>query len=141
MSTLPTKKLFTVDEYHRMVDAGILREGERVELISGEVLTMSPIGARQMAALDRATRLFVMRLGESAIVRVGGAVRLDRFNEPQPDLVVLRPKEDFYVSALAEIYDIYLILEVSDSSLQFDLTVKAGLYAERGIAEYWVVDV
>jgi Uma2 family endonuclease len=141
MSTLSTKKRFTVDEYHRMVDAGILREGERVELIDGEVLTMSPIGARHMAALDRATRLFVTRLGERAIVRVGGSVRLDRFNEPQPDLVVLRPKEDFYLSGAAGISDIYLILEVSDSSLRFDLAVKASLYAERGIAEYWVVDV
>lgn len=141
MSILSTKKRFTVDEYHRMVDAGILREGERVELIDGEVLTMSPIGARHMAALDRANRLFVMRLGETAIVRVGGSVRLGHFNEPQPDLVVLRPKEDFYVSGAAGISDIYVILEVSDSSLRFDLAVKAGLYAEWGIAEYWVVDV
>jgi Uma2 family endonuclease len=141
MSTLFTKKLFTVDEYHRMVDAGILREGDRVELINGEVLTMSPIGLGHMAALDRATRLFVTRLGESAIVRVGGSVRLDSFNEPQPDLVVLRAKEDFYLSGAAAIADIYLIVEVSDSSLRFDLAVKAGLYAERGIVEYWVVDV
>jgi len=141
MATITTKKLFTVDDYHRMVGAGILSESDRVELIHGEILTMSPIGTRHMAAVDRANRLFVTTLGDSAIVRVGGSVRLDRFNEPQPDIVLLRPRDDFYVSATAGASDIFLIIEVADSSLEYDQGIKASLYAERGVSEYWIVDL
>jgi Uma2 family endonuclease len=141
MSAEITKRLFTVRDYHRMVDAGILRENDRVELIYGEVLAMSPIGSPHGAHVDRATRAFVRAAGDLAIVRVQGNVELDQYNEPLPDIVLMRPKEDFYASGLPDPTDVFLIVEVSDSSLKYDRGLKARLYAETGIREYWVVDV
>src|SRR6266850_8391663 len=99
MSTEIPKRLFTVHDYHRMVDAGILREKDRVELIYGEVLAMSPIGPHHGASVDRANRFMMNAVGDKAIVRIQGSVRLDEYSEPQPDVVLLRPKEDFYYSA------------------------------------------
>jgi Uma2 family endonuclease len=135
------KRLFTVDEYMRMANAGILSPNERVELINGEILIMSPAGPRHHAAVDRANRTFVMGAGESAIVRVQGDVVLHRFAAPEPDLVLLRPKPDFYASKQAGPEDVLLIIEVSDTSLDYDTTAKLNLYAIIGIPEYWVADL
>src|SRR6185369_16725956 len=96
MSKLIKRRLFTVDDYHRMGDAGILRAEDRVELIYGEIVSMSPIGNPHNAAVDRANRAFVYATGDTAIVRVQGSVRLDLYSEPQQDIVILKPKADFY---------------------------------------------
>ena len=141
MSTDIVKKLFTVRDYHRMVDAGILSEHDRVELIRGEVVAMSPIGPAHGAVVDRINRALSRVVGDLAIVRVQGNVQLDEYNEPEPDIVLLRPNEDFYYSALPSPSDIFLVVEVSDSSLNYDRGLKAELYAETGIPECWVVDV
>src|SRR5438094_10531926 len=90
MATETSKRLFTVHDYHRMVDAGILREGDRVELIRGEVLAMSPIGPPHSAAVLRANNSLLKVVGERALVGVQGSIRLDEYNEPQPDLYLLR---------------------------------------------------
>jgi Uma2 family endonuclease len=136
-----TKRLFDVDDYHRMADAGILAEDDRVELIDGEILAMTPIGPRHSASVDRATRALVTAVGERAIVRVQGSVRLDRFREPQPDFVLLRPQADFYASRLPGPSDVLLIIEVAESSLDYDRDVKARVYAESAVPEYWLVDL
>ena len=102
MAVEVTRRRFTADEYQEMGRAGILREGDRVELIDGEVLAMSPIGAPHVGTLNRLNRLFVQRAGDTATVQVGGAIRLDSYSEPQPDLVLLKARADFYVSALPE---------------------------------------
>lgn len=136
-----TKRLFTVHDYHRMGEAGILSKDDRVELIYGEILAMSPIGPRHNAAVDRATRAMVNITGERAIVRVQGSVGLDEYDEPQPDVVLLRPKEDFYAPQLPGPPDILLIVEIAESSLEYDRSIKARLYAETGISEYWVADL
>jgi Uma2 family endonuclease len=141
MATEVSRKLFTVDDYHRMVDAGILSEDDRVELIRGEILQMSPIGPRHSAAVLRANQSLVRIVGDRAIVGVQGSVRLDMYDEPQPDLYLLRPKEDFYASGHAGPPDILLIIEVADSSLRYDQTIKLDLYAETGVQEYWVSDL
>jgi Uma2 family endonuclease len=141
MTVQITKRLFTVDDYHRMGEAGILAECDRVELIEGEILAMTPIGPPHGAAVDRATRAMVNAIGDRAIVRVQGSVRLNQYNEPQPDIVLLRPTEDFYASRLPGPADIRLIVEIAQSSLEYDRTVKARLYAETGVAEYWVADL
>jgi len=141
MPTDVIKKLFTVRDFHRMVDAGILSEHDRVELIRGEVVTMSPIGPPHAALVDRANRSFGRAVGDKAIVRVQSNVELDEYSEPEPDIVLMRPKDDFYYSALPLPGDIFLIVEVSDSSIRYDRGLKAELYAEKGIPEYWVVDV
>lgn len=141
MAVEVTRRRFTADEYQEMGRAGILREGDRVELIDGEVLAMSPIGPSHNGTVNRLTRLFFQRTGDTATVQVGGAVRLDSYSEPQPDLVLLKARADFYVSALPGPADVLLAIEVAQSSLAYDRGVKSSLYARRGIAEYWIVDL
>jgi Uma2 family endonuclease len=136
-----SRRRFTVHDYHRMVDAGILCEDDRVELIRGEILTMSPIGPRHNAAILRANRMLGRLVGELAIVGVQGSVRLDEYDEPQPDVYLLRPKEDFYASGHAGPGDILLIIEMADSSLEYDQSIKRGLYAETQVPEYWIADI
>src|SRR2546428_3421807 len=136
-----TRRLFDVDDYHRMAKAGILSEDDRVELIDGEIVAMTPIGSRHNAAVDRANRSLTMALGDRAFVRVQGSVRLDRFREPQPDFVLLRPQADFYASRLPGPSDILLIIEVAESSLGYDRDVKARIYAQSAVPEYWLGDL
>jgi len=132
---------FTVDDYHRMAEAGILGEDDRVELIEGEIVEMSPIGRRHQACLDRMTALFSTRLAGRAIVRIQGPVRLSHFSEPQPDLVLLRPRADYYASVDAGPDDVLLLIEVADASLAYDREVKTPLYARAAVAEYWILDL
>jgi Uma2 family endonuclease len=141
MSKLIKRRLFTVHDYHRMGDAGILRAEDRVELIYGEIITMSPTGNPHNAAVDRATRAFIHAAGDTAIVRVQGSVRLNLYNEPEPDFALLKPKDDFYAKAGAGPADVLLIVEMAASSLKYDRKVKVRLYADMGIPEYWVVDL
>jgi Uma2 family endonuclease len=136
-----SRRRFTVHDYHRMVDAGILCEDDRVELIRGEILLMSPIGPRHNAAILRGNQMLSRLVGDRAIVGVQGSVRLDEYDEPQPDLYLLRPKDDFYASGHAGPRDILLIIEVADSSLEYDQTIKLELYAETQVPEYWIADI
>jgi Uma2 family endonuclease len=141
MADAVLRRRFTVDDYHRMGEAGILSEDDRVELIDGEVVAMSPIGPRHSACVSRATQALVLAARESAIVQPQGPVRLDRFNEPQPDLMLLRPRADFYASRHPGPADVLLVVEIADSSLRYDRSVKARLYAEWGVPEYWLADL
>ena len=136
-----SKRLFDVRDYYRMAEAGILQEGDKVELIEGEVLAMSPIGSPHSAAIDRAARALMKLSGDAAIVRIQGPVRLDDYNEPQPDIALLRPKKDFYAAGHPSPPDILLIVEIAQSSLQFDQTIKLRLYGRAGVPEYWVSDI
>ena len=135
------KRRFTVDDYHRMGQTGILLPDDRVELIDGEVVAMTPIGPRHSACIDRANRALVLLVADRAIVRVQSSVRLNRYNEPEPDLVLLRPQADFYASRLPGPADILLIIEVAESSADYDREVKSPLYAGAGVPEYWLVDL
>ena len=136
-----SRKRFTADEYQRMGQVGILSEDDRVELIDGEVLAMTPIGARHAACVDSATRAMVIGAGDSAIVRVQSSVRLNLYTEPEPDVVLLRPRADFYASRHPGPADILLIIEIADSSIEYDEDVKTQIYAESGVPEYWVADL
>jgi Uma2 family endonuclease len=133
-----SKKLFTVDEYYRMVDAGILAENDRVELIEGEIIEMSPIGQRHMACVDRATDVFTSSLKGRALISVQNPLRLNNYNEPQPDIVVLKPRADYYASKSHTPEDTFLVLEVSDSTLRYDTKVKLPIYAHTGVSEVWI---
>ena len=93
------RKLFTVDEYHRMLEAGILRESDRVELIDGEILEMSAIGYRHWVNVNRMTALFTESFGRRALVSIQNSLRLDDWTEPEPDVVVFRGRDDFYVGS------------------------------------------
>ena len=141
MAVEVTRRRFTADEYQEMGRAGILREDDRVELIDGEVLAMSPIGPSHNGTVNRLTALFGRLVGAAAIVQIGGPVRVDAYSEPQPDLVLLKARADFYASALPGSVDVLLAVEVAQSSLAYDRGVKSSLYARRGIAEYWIVDL
>ena len=133
-----TKKLFTVDEYYRMVDAGILREDDRVELIEGEIIEMSPIGQKHMACVDRANDIFTSSFKGRALVSVQNPLRLNSYNEPQPDIVVLKPRADYYASKPHTPEDTFLVLEVSDTTLRYDTNVKLPIYAAGGVSEVWI---
>ena len=141
MAVEVTRRRFTADEYQEMGRAGILREDDYVELIDGEVLAMSPIGPPHIGTVNRLNHLFARLVGDAAIVQVQLPVRLDSYSEPQPDLALLRPRADFYGTAAAGPDDVLLAIEVAQSSLAYDRNVKAALYARRGIAEYWIVDL
>ena len=131
----------SVEDYHRMGEAGIFAPDARVELIDGEIIDKAPIGKRHMGKVDRLNRLLVQGVGERGIVRVQGSIRLSDFSEPEPDLVLLKPRDDFYESVAAETGDVLLLIEVASSSLRYDTSVKLPLYAERGVPEVWIVDV
>lgn len=141
MAVEVTRRRFTADEYHEMARVGILHEDDRVELIDGEILAMSPIGTRHVGVVNRLTSFFITTLGRSAVVQPQGSVRLSFNTEPQPDLALLRYRSDFYDTKHAGPDDILLIIEVADSSLRYDRTVKAELYARLGIVEYWIADL
>jgi Uma2 family endonuclease len=135
------RRWFTVDDYARMLQAGILTEDDRVELIDGEVREMSPIGPLHVSTVMRLVTILVRKVGESAIVSGQNPVVLSDFTEPQPDVAVLRPREDYYAGGIAEADDILLIIEVGDSSVAYDRQEKLPRYAEARVPEVWLVDV
>ncbi|MCU0565632.1 MAG: Uma2 family endonuclease [Oculatellaceae cyanobacterium Prado106] len=134
------KRRFNVEQYHQMVETGILSAHDRIELIRGEIFDMSPIGRKHAACVRRLIRLLSQRVGE-ALLDVQDPIELDERSEPQPDVVLLRPREDFYETGHPQIADILLIIEVADSSLDYDQDVKIPAYAEAGVAEVWLVDL
>jgi Uma2 family endonuclease len=139
--SVPERMRISVDRYQRMVETGVLTEYDRVELIDGDIITMAPIGPPHSAVVARLNRLFVLSLGDSAIVSPGGSIKLGEYSMPQPDLMLLKPRADFYAAQIPTPPDVLLLVEVSDSSLVFDQSTKRALYAWHGVAEYWVVDI
>jgi Uma2 family endonuclease len=133
-----TRRRFTRAEYYRMAEAGILGEDDRVELIEGEIVQMSPIGDRHVAFVMNLGRLLTLRLAERAFVSVQSPVVLTADTEPQPDLAVLRPRA--YKERKPHADDVLLLIEAADTSLAYDRTTKLRLYARAGIPEYWIVD-
>jgi Uma2 family endonuclease len=131
----------TADDYYRMAEAGILARELRVELIEGEIIEMATIGTRHSAVVNRLNRMFVLATGSRAIVSIQNSVQLNRCNVPEPDVVVLKPRDDFYASQRCTADDIFLVIEVADSSIGYDTRLKARLYATYGVAHYWVVDL
>ena len=124
-----------------MATSGILEEDLRVELLEGMVVEMTPIGDRHASMVDRAAEFFMKRVPASVTVRVQGPVRISDLSQFQPDLLLLRRRDDYYGSGTPRAADVLLAVEVADSSLDIDRGVKARLYAAAGVAELWVVDV
>ena len=133
------RRRFTVHDYHRMGEAGILHEDDRVELIEGEIVEIAAIGTRHFSCVNRLNRLLVMTVGDEGVVSVQNPVRLNEHTEPQPDLAVIRPRD--YRESLPEPDDVLLLIEVSDATLAYDRGVKLPLYARAGIREVWIVDL
>ncbi len=140
MSIPLLKRRFSVEEYRRMAQAGILSEDDRVELIEGDVVEMVPIGKRHAACVARLTALLAP-LRDRAIVWIQNPIRLGPFSEPQPDAVLLRPRRDFYAQGLPEPQDALLVIEVAETSGDYDRAIKAPLYARARIPEAWIVDL
>lgn len=132
---------FTVEEYERMVEVGILGADSRVELLDGEIVAMSPIKPPHASITDRMNDFLVRRRGERALVKVANPLRLVPRSEPEPDLLIARYRSDFYAEAHPTAADTFVVIEVSDSSLRMDLGVKVPIYARQGIPEVWIVDI
>ena len=141
MRTEATKKLFTVDDYYKMVDAGILQNGERTELIDGEIIELSAMGARHAAVVTQFTDVLVPLFKGKALLRPQLPLRLNQFNEPQPDIVLLKPRQDRYASRHPGPADVFLVVEISDSSLKYDRDVKLHIYAAARLPEVWIADL
>ena len=141
MTVQVLRRRFTVDEYYRMAEAGILHEDDRIELIEGEIVEMAPIGSRHAANVTRLNSLFNQKLWPEALISVQNPIRLDEHSEPQSDVTLLRPRPDFYASAHPGPQDILLVVEVADTSIAYDRGVKLPLYARHGIPEVWLVSL
>lgn len=135
------RRAFDVHEYHRMAEAGILNEDDRVELIEGEIVQMSPIGSRHQGCVNRLTTILVEFAARRYVVSVQGPVRLNERSEPQPDLALLKVRPDSYSSSHPTPDDVLLLIEVSETSADYDREMKLPLYAGAGIAEVWIVDL
>ena len=135
------RRRFTVGDYDRMIDAGILAEDDRVELLEGDIVEMAPIGSRHAACVNRLTQAFSRQAGGRFIVAVQNPVRLGEFSEPQPDLAILRARADFYSESHPGPEDILLLVEVSDASAEYDREVKVPAYGTASIPEVWLVDL
>ena len=139
---LPVRHRLDVDTYYRMAELGLLKPDERVELIDGEIFDMAPIGQDHEASVIGLTHGLVLACGDRALVSTQNSVRMAPWSAPQPDFAVLRYREDFYrTGERAGPGDVLLVIEVADSSLRFDRTVKLPLYASAGIPEYWIVNL
>ena len=136
----PSRRRFTVAEYYAMADAGILAPDERVELLDGDVIVMPPIGNWHASNVDLFTNTFPAQLYGRAVVRVQNPVRLDGNSQPQPDVMLLRWRDDFYRDGHPGPADVLLLIEVSDSSVDFDRNEKLSAYAAAGIPEAWIVN-
>ncbi len=135
------RKKFSVGQYHQMIESGILTDQDRIELIQGELIEMSPIGRQHAACVDRVTELLIRKLGQRAIVRVQNPIQLSDTSEPQPDFAILQRRSDFYAEGHPQPNDIFALVEVSDSTVEFDRTVKVPLYAQNYITEVWILDL
>lgn len=135
------KRHFTVKEYHQMAASDILTENDRVELINGEIITMSPIGSRHASCVKRINALLNSKLQQIAIISVQDPLHIGEYSEPEPDIAVLKPRADFYAQQHPTPQDTLLIIEVSETTLPYDREVKLPLYAEAGIVEVWIVNL
>ena len=139
------RRRFTVAEYHRMAEVGILHEDDRIELIHGEIIKMSgsppgPIGNPHSSTVRRLINKLTLQLGPQFIIDAQNPVQISDYSEPEPDIVVLPFRDDYYADGVTPA-DVLLIIEVSDTTLRYDQTIKLPLYAAAGIPEVWIVDV
>ena len=134
------KKLFTTDDFSKMYEAGILNNDERVELVDGEIIKLNP-GKRHVGCSIRATALFTKVSADRACVSIQNPVVIDLHNEPKPDIVVLKFRDDFYAGIEPSPEHALLVVEISDTTLRMDRERKLPKYAKNGVPEYWIEDL
>jgi Uma2 family endonuclease len=137
----PRRLRFTVDEYYKMIELGMLKDYEKAEIIEGELIQKIPIGKRHSAVAEKLNETLRDELGKSVSLRNQQPVRFGEYNEPEPDLAVLQRREDFYSSDKPVPKDVLLLIEVSDATLKYDRDTKLALYAEAEIPEVWIVNL
>ena len=135
------KHRLSVSDYHRMANAGIIARDAHMELIDGEIIEMTPIGSNHAGIVKRLIRLFSMAVGERAIVSAQDPIVLGTDSEPEPDIALLAPRDDFYTDAHPGADEILLLVEVSNTSLRYDKDIKVPLYCRYGIPEVWLIDI
>ena len=141
MDPAPKRRRVTVQEYYSLGEAGLLRPDERTELIRGEIYLMPPISPRHAEGGSRVQRSFHGRVGDRAAIRGRNPTHLPDDTEPEPDVVLARPRADSYATAHPRPEDVLLVVEVSDTTLRYDREVKLRLYAAAGIPEVWLMDL
>ena len=143
MSTvfIPVRHKLSVEDYHKLGEAGILTEDSRVELIEGELIDMAPIGGPHMRLVNRLTRLLVPAVGDLGVVSIQNPVTLPPDAEPQPDVTILKPVAAGAAAVVPGPDDVLLLIEVADTTLAYDRNTKLKLYARAGIAESWIVNL
>ena len=139
MSVQLQKHFFTVDEYYLMAQSGVFAQDDRIELIEGEVIEMSPIGKHHSGCVNRLNKLLNRDIGELVVVSVQNPISIDHFSEPQPDVALLKPRADFYSNSHPTPTDVLLAIEVAETSVDYDRGVKMALYARAGIPEAWLI--
>jgi len=137
----PRRHLIDVQQYYRMAEVGLLAPDARVELIEGEIIDMAPIGSNHAGVVNFLLRTLDRAIGDQGVVTVQQPVRLSNRSEPQPDVMLLKPRADLYRQSHPEPVDVLLLIEVSDTTLRFDRGEKTALYARHGIQELWIVDL
>lgn len=135
------KYRFTVDDYHRMGEAGLFASNQRVELINGEIIEMSPINSPHAGAVKVLNHLLNQILSNQCIIGVQDPIKLSSYAEPEPDISICKFRSDFYSSSHPTPKDVLFLIEVADSSLDYDRQIKLPLYAEAGIPESWIVNL
>jgi Uma2 family endonuclease len=141
IAPLPASHRFTVDDYHRMVESGVLKEDDRVELLNGEIIDTAPLSSQHNAQVMKLADLFYQHRKPAIQIMVQSSIRLNREAEPEPDMVLLPEREDRYIDALPTAGDILLLVEVSSTTLAYDRSRKLPAYAQAGIREYWIVSL
>jgi Uma2 family endonuclease len=136
-----TPKRFTIDEYHQLIELGFLKEGDRIELIRGELIQMVAKGTPHTFCTTRLCRQLDRLLGDGSVVRCQEPIIISLDSEPEPDAVIARGKDEDYLAHHPYPQDILLVVEISDSTLKYDQTKKLNLYAEAGISNYWIVNL
>ncbi|MBK7872485.1 MAG: Uma2 family endonuclease [Saprospiraceae bacterium] len=135
------RQLFTVEDYYKMADVGILKPEDRVELIKGEIIKMSPIKSFHAGIVNFLNRTLIKQLSNKVSICIQNPVNIDKHSEPEPDVVVAKFRKDDYRHQHPRPEDIFLVIEVADTSIKLDRQVKLPLYAEAGIPEYWIVNL
>ncbi len=141
MSALPQRKIFTVTDYHKMIDAGVFIGDSKYELIEGEIVKKMVVGDYHIGCANRLNRVLSRNCGDDVIVSIQNPAVISDISEPEPDCALLKFREDFYTSGKAAAEDVLLLIEVSDSTIKYDRDVKIPLYAEAEVAEVWLVNL
>jgi len=137
----PTRYKWTVDDYHKLVDAGVFTAESRVELIEGELIEMAPVGGQHVSTVNRLNKMLVLAVGNHGVVSVQNPVTLPPYSEPEPDFAILKPGADMPDAGVPRSSDVLLLIEVADTTIRYDRSIKLHLYAKQGIVEYWIIDI